>query len=104
MPEALSPANRFWFVPRLASAYLAFLGAMLASQIAVGQIILPNQSGQDLPHVPTMKPKPLTGVQPSWTLRRGWHPPPPRWERENGFAPPPPVGPRDARPRSPYLE
>jgi hypothetical protein len=90
---------------RPALARLALLSPMLAASPAAAQIIVPGQSGQDLPTVPTMQPKPLPGMQPSWTLRRGSRPPPARWERENGFAPPPSAGgPRDARPRSPYLE
>ncbi|MGL5113954.1 MAG: hypothetical protein ACRC7G_00700 [Beijerinckiaceae bacterium] len=83
----------------------ALIGLLLASAPAAAQIILPGQTGQDLPHVPTWKPSPLPGVDPSWTLRHGKRPPPPRWERENGFAQPPAFGgPRDAKPRSPYLE
>ncbi len=78
---------------------------MVAAAPAAAQIIAPGQTGQDLPYVPTMKPRQPEGVDRSWTLRRGKRPPPPRWERENGFAAPPAYGgPRDARPRSPYLD
>ncbi len=78
---------------------------LLAASPASAQIIAPGQTGQDLPHVPTMKPRQPEGVDRSWTLRRGKRPPPPRWERENGFAAPPAFGgPRDARPRSPYID
>jgi len=83
----------------------ASLAAMLSAGPAFAQIIAPGQTGQDLPRVPTMQPQPIPGIDRSWTLRRGKRPPPPRWERENGFAAPPAYGgPRDARPRGPYLE
>ncbi len=61
----------------------------------MAQIIAPGQTGQDLPYVPTMKPRSLPDVDRSWTLRRGKRPPPPRWERENGFAAPPPTAARE---------
>ncbi len=81
------------------------LALTVSAPPASAQIIAPGQTGQDLPHVPTMKPRQPEGVDRSWTLRRGKRPPPPRWERENGFAAPPAYGgPRDARPRSPYID
>ncbi len=81
------------------------LALTFAASPTMAQIIAPGQTGQDLPYVPTMKPRSLPDVDRSWTLRRGKRPPPPRWERENGFAAPPAYGgPRDARPRSPYLD
>jgi hypothetical protein len=98
----------------------AFMLALaLAAPLSAGegraQIIAPGQTGQDLPQVPSFKPSRPLGADPlgidppnadrSWTLRRGKRGPPPRWERENGFANPPAYGgPRDARPRSPYVE
>ncbi len=90
--------------PKTAAA-LALIAMVLSAMPAAAQIIAPGQTGQDLPHVPTMKPRAPVGVDRSWTLRRGKRPPPPRWEREHGFAAPPAYGgPRDARPRSPYLD
>jgi len=79
--------------------------SLAAVSPAAAQIIVPGQTGQDLPQVPTIRPRPPADADPSWTLRDGQRPPPRRWERRDGFAPPPAYGGRrDARPRSPYLE
>lgn len=84
----------------------ALVGLLLSAPPGAAQIILPNQSGQDLPKIPTYRPAPPpAGVDRSWTLRRGKRGPPPRWERENGFAPPPAYGgPTDAKPRRTLID